>query len=417
MAVFKNKQSLEVEYEVILEKAIKLEEKGIYIDAIDLYQKAHKIKPNNYDIAMRIVNSQKELNDEKGFIAACDMAIKINPSDDEVYLLKANYFIDKNAYKTAFDVLGSATQVKDDSAINALLESIKYEYINKFLQCHDMKNWYSVKNSSYSTVKVDEKWGINTSSGNRALRYEYDYLGRYSQEEKIIPCMRDGEYYYIDIKGNKKLVGDEKYQYLGSFGDGFAPAQRNDKFGYIDRDFNEFSFDYDFAGGFAHGIAAVKRNEKWAIIDSSFKTITDFTYDDILVDDYGFCSEYGVFFAKKDGEYKLYNSAGEQISSRGYSSAKLFTSKEPAAVEVNDEWGWIDINGEQFIEPQYKDAQSFSLNLAPVLIDGIWGYINADNKIAIEPNFEYAKPFSKRGSAFVKNQEKWNLITLYEYDD
>lgn len=65
MAVFKNKQSLEVEYEVILEKAIKLEEKGIYIDAIDLYQKAHKIKPNNYDIAMRIVNSQKELNDER----------------------------------------------------------------------------------------------------------------------------------------------------------------------------------------------------------------------------------------------------------------------------------------------------------------------------------------------------------------
>ena len=84
---------------------------------------------------------------------------------------------------------------------------------------------------------------------------------------------------------------------------------------------------------------------------------------------------------------------------------------------MNDEWGWIDLNGEQFIEPQYKDAQSFSLNFAPVLINESWGYINIDNNIAIEPNFEYAKPFSNKGSAYVKNQDKWNLIVLCEYDE
>lgn len=416
-AVFKNKQSLEREYEVILDKAMELEEKGIYIDAIDLYKKANSMKPKDYDISLKIINVHKELNDERGFIAACDNAIKINPTKDEVYLLKANYFIDKKQYKAAFDVLGSATKVKDNSAIRMLLDSIKNEYVSKHLQCSEIKNWFSVNNSSYSTVKVNEKWGINSSTGNRTLRYEFDYLGRYSQEEGIIPCLSEGEYYYIDIKGNRKLVGDEDYQYLGSFGDGYAPAQINDKFGYINREFDEFSFEFEFAGGFANGIAAVKSNGKWAIIDTSFNMITDFHYDDVLIDDYGFCSRYGVFFAKKDGEYKLYNTKGEQLSSRGYSDAKLFVSKEPAAVKVNDEWGWIDLNGEQFIEPQYKDAQSFSLNFAPVLINESWGYINIDNNIAIEPNFEYAKPFSNKGSAYVKNQDKWNLIVLCEYDE
>lgn len=416
VAVFNNKEALNKEYEETLEKAMALEEKGIYIDAVDLYQKAHSIKPNDYDIALKIVNSQMALNDENGFLNACDKAIQINPTDDEVYLLKANFLIEKRRYKEAISVLDSASKVKDMAKINEILDDIKYEYINKYIQCDEMKNWYAVDNSTYSTVKVGDKWGVITSSGNRVLGSNFDYLGGYSIEQGVIPCMSDGEYYYIDINGNRKLVGDDEYQHLGTFGEGYAAAQKDNKYGYIDRDFNEFSFEYEFAGGFAHGIAAVKSGGKWAIIDKKFKTVTDFIYDEILVDDYGFCSRFGVFFAKKDGEYRLYDTSGSEISTRGYTDAKIFTSGEPAAVKVDDKWGWIDINGEEYIGPQYEDAQSFSLGLAPVLVDGIWGYINKDNKIVIAPEFESAQAFSNKGSAYVKNEDKWSLILLCEYD-
>lgn len=40
--------------------------KGIYIDAVEQYNKALEMDPDNYDIMLKIFDSYKNLNDEKG---------------------------------------------------------------------------------------------------------------------------------------------------------------------------------------------------------------------------------------------------------------------------------------------------------------------------------------------------------------
>ncbi|MBP3319638.1 MAG: WG repeat-containing protein, partial [Ruminiclostridium sp.] len=60
---------------------------------------------------------------------------------------------------------------------------------------------------------------------------------------------------------------------------------------------------------------------------------------------------------------------------------------------------------EEFIRPQYEDAQSFSEDLAAVKKNGKWGYINEENKTVIPFQYAYAWPFNE-GKAVVCKEVK-----------
>lgn len=60
---------------------------------------------------------------------------------------------------------------------------------------------------------------------------------------------------------------------------------------------------------------------------------------------------------------------------------------------------------EEFISPQYEDAQSFSEDLAAVKKNGKWGYIDEENKTVIPFQYAYAWPFNE-GKAIVCKEVK-----------
>ena len=222
--------------------------------------------------------------------------------------------------------------------------------------------------------------------------------------------------YYIDVKGNKKLVGDNTYQYLGSFGDGLAPAQRDGKYGYIDTEFHEQMFELDYAGAFANGVAAVKKGDKWALINCKLKNITDFTYDEILVDSYGYCSMFDRITVRTGDKYFFVDHDGKQIGATYDGAAMVAANDGYAAVKVGSQWGFADAKGELVIQPQYENARSFSLGLAPVEENDRWGYINTDGELVVEEKYFDAGVFSPDGAACVKSVAAWSFLVLCEYD-
>ena len=225
--------------------------------------------------------------------------------------------------------------------------------------------------------------------------------------------MREGKYYYIDLNGNKKLAGDKDYEYLGSFGDGYAPACLNGVYGYIDRDFNEYNFKYEYAGAFSNGIAAVKKDGKWSLIDTGFKEITSETFDDVLLDSYGFCSVYGRTVVCIDGKYTVLDGSGNRIFKEIYDGVAIPASEDGyIAVKLNNRWGYTDAEGKKIIDFKFEDAKSFSLGLAPVKYEGKWGYINKNGDMVIENRFEDAVPFSSNGAAAVMTYDSWDFIML-----
>ena len=195
-----------------------------------------------------------------------------------------------------------------------------------------------------------------------------------------------------------------------------APAQRDGKYGYIDTEFHEQMFELDYAGAFANGVAAVKKGDKWALINCKLKNITDFTYDEILVDSYGYCSMFDRITVRTGDKYFFVDHDGKQIGATYDGAAMVAANDGYAAVKVGSQWGFADAKGELVIQPQYENARSFSLGLAPVEENDRWGYINTDGELVVEEKYFDAGVFSPDGAACVKSAAAWSFLVLCEYD-
>lgn len=415
--LFKNKAADEKNYKSYIELADKSMEKGIYIDAVDNYSLALDLNSRNFDLAMKLVDAYTALGDTQGLLSACDKAISIENKNIQPYEIKINYYVSKAQYSKAIEVLNAAEHVSDKEKLNELSVMLHTKFNEKYLGYTRILDWHVQSDLDYVAISENEKWGMAKKDGTKKIKVQYDYIGAYSAEEAVIPCCLNGEYFYIDKEGNKKLIGDKSYQFLGSFGDGYAPAQADNKYGYINRNFDEFNFDYEYAGAFSNEIAAVKKDGKWALINNKLKNITEFEFDDIKVNDYGYCFEFGFVVAQKNNKYFLLDKNGKVVSKSEYDDMKLPASTDGAiAVKANGKWGFIKNDGSVLIEPAYDDAYSFSLGFAPVKMNERWAYIDTSNNAITEYKFFEARPFSSNGAAIVKSVANWNIIVLCEYE-
>jgi len=220
--------------------------------------------------------------------------------------------------------------------------------------------------------------------------------------------------FYIDMSGEKELVPDENFDYLGNFNEA-APALQDGKYFYVNKEFEKVFGDYDYAGNFNDGYAAVKKSGKWALINSEGEQITEYVYEDIKLNEMDNCFINGVAFAKENGKYYMLNGSGEKVSQTGYDDVFPFAGSEPTAVKAGGLWGFVDINGEMIIEPRYQAARPFSNGLAAVKIDDKWGYITIDSQVVIPAIYDDAREFTGNGGAAVKTGDNWVMINLCKY--
>lgn len=418
-SVLNNRAEMQQKYNDYIIKAQKFEEKEIYIDALENYRFALELNSGDFDLTVKISDMYYKLGDKDGFIDMSEAAIKIDPYNAEPYIKEANYYTDISDYHNALEVVERAKKwIDDNEELNILMEILSVKVVNKYISFEKCMDWHIQGEENYVPSYSGDKWGLIDSNGRKVILSDFDYLGAYNSESGVLPACKEGVWYYVDLNGYKKLIGDEKYQFLGSFGNGLAPAQRNNLYGYIDKDFKEQRFEFNFAGCFAENVAAVQKNKKWALISKDLKEITGYDYDDIKLDDYGFCSMYGLVSAKKGNTWQLLGLDGKSISDELFDDIKLPAAKdEPIAVKLNGKWGFVDIKGKIIIQPTYRDAGSFSLGLAPVQVNDNWGYINLENELKIESVYAHAKPFSADGRAVIHDGYFCDFIVLCKYDE
>lgn len=420
MSVAKSQVDEANAYATYLQKAEKYEEKEIYVDALTSYKSALELDSGNYNLIMKVAEMYYKLGDTNGYIQYCKNAIQVEPTNAEPYLKLADYYISRNSYSDSKAVLSMALEyISDNDEINGLLEEMKYKVTEKYISYEKICDWHIMGQTNVLSASKDGKWGIISKNGKKIIDFAYDYIGIYDIEAKVLPCLYEGEYFYINSSGYKKLVGDHAYDYLGSFGNGLAPAAYNGQYGYIDTEFHEMHFEFQYAGAFANGIAAVQKDDKWALIDKEFNYITEFEFDEILMDSYDFCSMFNVIVARKGENYYLIDYEGKQIGDRAYEGASLPAANGSyIAVKDGEKWGFTDAKtGEIVIAATYDEAKSFSLGMAPVKQEDRWGYIKVDGTFAVEPKYFEAGVFSTDGAAKVKSSTSWNILVLCEYDE
>ncbi len=176
---------------------------------------------------------------------------------------------------------------------------------------------------------------------------------------------------------------------------------------------------YDTIGQFSGGIAAAQREGKWGFIDREGHVVIPFQFDGAKE-----FREGRAVVAQGEGQFPFKDSAGKWInrtqqrialidSSGSLVSPFVFEAGRPlkegfAIVWASGQgWGAIDADGNVAISPQFaglggswpsrrginEDDDGFSEGLLAVSNGSVFGYIDGQGRFAIQPQFVQAYPF------------------------
>ena len=98
-------------------------------------------------------------------------------------------------------------------------------------------------------------------------------------------------------------------------------------------------------------------------------------------------------------KFHIIDAFSENVASAGFTDYKTMDSKS----------GFIDRSGNFVIDPDYEVTSPMQEGFACVKYRGLWGYIDNNGKWKLFPKFEEANVFH-RGYAAVKTKGKWGVI-------
>ncbi|MBE5944450.1 MAG: WG repeat-containing protein [Lachnospiraceae bacterium] len=400
------------EYEDMLAKARECVEYGIIVDADVYYQEALSLKPSSelYVEYMNMYIDAEEYYDAQKI--GKSIIDTYNDSVNVYETLSKAYYYDKD-YD---DFIELYVRYQDEGLFSQTMEdlyaSIEYNitYFGSFLEV----GTYS---GGRCAVKTESGWGYVSDVGKKKIPYEYEWVGDFGND--IAPVLtKSGEMFFIDIDGNKKKVLNkiENVVAIGNVAQNIIPVYDGSTWSFYDMDQNFICGGYEEVSSMGNGYAAVKTNGKWQMINSSGEPITDELYEDIKIDDRGVAFR-GCYFGKVEGFYYMYDENGERIVEQPFQDAKVFQDTEGyAAILLYNKWGFVNLEGEIVIEPEYDDARSFRKELAAVKIDGMWGYIDYEQNLVIDNIYTDARDFNDSGNAMVLVGDTWQLIKLLKYN-
>lgn len=162
----------------------------------------------------------------------------------------------------------------------------------------------------------------------------------------------------------------------GNFHEGLACAEKNGKFGYVNRNGEVMiPFIYDSASDFEEGLAVIHKNEKAGVIDKTGKEVIPAEYDDI-----SWVADNGLIFTCLSGNWRIANRAGEYISRYVFDDIGDFNHSR-AYVRKGRKCGFIDRECKIVIPIEFDDATSFNGNGFARVREGIKQYtINTEGE-------------------------------------
>lgn len=189
------------------------------------------------------------------------------------------------------------------------------------------------------------------------------------------------------VDEKKKTVIPFEYDLLGTFDEDVTWMEKSGKYGLIDKNgMVVVAPQYDSIGSLDEDIVRVEKNGLFGFIDKKGNIVVDLTYevaDDVFYDGL-------ACVAIADERYRKFgfiNTKGEMVIEPTWDVAKHFgEGLAPVAVCTDSiiyQWGYIDTTGETVIPLQYRMASSFSEELAAVKNEDEWVYIDRNGNVML----------------------------------
>lgn len=292
-----------------------------------------------------------------------------------------------------------------------------------------MTGYYDVKYASPSLLDVqgseyemvDEAEVVRrklvNSQGNDVFDAGYTQMSVAQDGISCFVCDQEGKWTRVDISQNLLARNqDVDFSYVGRLSSSdIATAIIDGKYHFINDEMKISDIEWEEAGTFKDGINAVKKNGKWALVTvESWGDVAEFPYIDIPRNSQDCCvaEGYGVV-ADEKGYYVISAEEFLPVSENTFEKMKAFECSQPAAYRSGEKWGFVNRQGEVYLEARYEDAKSFVNGYAAVKQNGLWGYIDRDGTMVIEPQFQDALNVMGNGYAYVKNEfGYWDYVVI-----
>lgn len=405
----------EQNYAMTKAKANELYQKQIFDESLKCYQSCRKIHPKDTGVSQRIAQIYYRTGKYSKAVEECDKLLEKQPKWETIQLLKAMCYEKQENWAKAAKVLQS---IEQSERATAMLRELKGKYMLDYQMKDWISPWFTGKdNALYCAAGKEKTAEILSSKGKTLFNGDFSYLGPKSETENLYPAKMGEQFLFVDDSGKRRQVPGEKFGFFGPFRDGWAVAELNGKYGYIDRNFRKAHFEYEKTYDYVNGHALVKKHGIYSLIDIQMRPLKQCAFTDIKED---FCHSvvhYGTMIGKTKKGMQIFNTNAELLSD--FSADDICfpeESKGILAFRKGSKWGFVTPHGQIVISPFFEDARSFSQGYAAVKLNGKWGYIDTTGKLIIPCKFKEAGSVTPQGSAWVKNQAGYQLLKLSIYE-
>lgn len=393
-----------------LEAARTFASKGIIVDAVKEYDEALNMYKSK-EVCLEIGKMYNDNEMGGDAVSWGEKMMEMYPDEPFAYEYTLNSYIKYDNFEECYSIIEVAEKRGVSSKeIKKIAESLEYKYELKRTDFSEI----SVYSGELCAVKKGDFWGYVDEKGTVAIPYKYYSAGIFANGIASVQQEENGEIFYIDIYGNKKLdIPDNlNCKYAGAFSNDMLLLSDGSKYSYYNVSFEKLFGPYDYATVINGGVAAIKNGGEWSLINSTAERIGKDTYSDVKLDEKNIAFRNERAFVKIGDKYYMVDAEGKKVSGKAFEDAKLFKEDAPAAIKIDGKWGFVNKEGKIVIEPEYDDAKSFSNGLAAVLKDGEWFYIDMNNAAKIKDGFDNAADFNGQGMAFIHKEGHWYILKL-----
>lgn len=402
----------EREYGQYLEDARTCASQEIEIYALQNYQNALDMRPS-LELYMEVAKFYRDtLEDRKKASQWGETMLSKYPKEPQPYEFQMDIYLQNGDYMAFFELYDRmlSRQVVSEAA-DAMYQAEEYAFYQQ-----GEYDEISIFSGNLAPVRRNETWGYCNGKGKKKIKTVYTYAGAFSNG--MAPVIDgDGEAYYIDNSGNKVMAVtvEEDVQGLGvmSSAEIYTVLGENG-WSYYSRSGEMLMGGFSDVSAYANGLAAARGEEGWKIYDTAGNPKPGGAYEDVAMDEKQMAYRNERLFVKESGGYIMIDGEGSRVGGNVYEDVKIFYDNTYAAVKIDGRWGFIDREGNWFLEPTYEDARSFLNGYAAVQTDGLWGFINTDKELCIPCQFTQVRDFTANGTVPVCKNQTWFILLLYK---
>lgn len=398
-------------------------EKTLYQEAGQYYQAALEMKQTRNVEEKLVAAYEGHYSDEPSYTTQDELLDVLQGACEnysevaEFWERRIELYLEECDYKNALKVCEQAYEEGVDSEHYVeLFKEVKYAHEEETLYQVD----YRENVNGYFLLNTGLEWKWITDDGEEDSDIGYSQIG-YINKDGIFLCTdKEKKTYFVDMDGVKRGIINLDVTDFGVLSSGYCGVKYQDAYALIDIDGNILIDGLVSGGCFQNGYAPVEKEKgDWYLVDTEGQ-LHETDMDEIVTDYVGRYLINDTVLVKKDGKYHIYNAElTEAVSDFSCKDIDILTEDGITAYQDDDgKWGFVNLDGTIFIEPQYDEAKSFSNGLAAVCKDGKWGIINNNNELIIDYQYTYCGYLSSGGVVYVKGEDEDYYKTIkFEFPD